>query len=253
MSSPGIFSDVQAYVRGLNACTKIEHVADLADQMTRLIGFRYYAFSHHVDVRLPTVDDYAPFSLNNYPEAWLERVVYLKSYADDPIHVACAHSLVPFRWDKLTEVISLKAAQQAVLDEASRAGLHQGVTSPIHLPGYISGSASFASDRAIDLSDEILPVAHCIGAFSFEALRRLRNTPSRQPVQFTGRMLDVIRWLSRGKSDTDMATILGLSRHTVNDYVEEAKRRVGVASRRELAIHALYSGHVTFADLMADS
>jgi DNA-binding CsgD family transcriptional regulator len=52
----------------------------------------------------------------------------------------------------------------------------------------------------------------------------------------------VLLWLSRGKSNRDIATILGLSPRTVNKHLEQMFEKLGVenrASATALAVRAL--------------
>ena len=51
---------------------------------------------------------------------------------------------------------------------------------------------------------------------------------------FTRRELDVLKLLIRAKTSKEIATQLGLSHRTVEHYVENAKRKVGVSSKSEL-------------------
>jgi LuxR family transcriptional regulator, quorum-sensing system regulator CciR len=54
---------------------------------------------------------------------------------------------------------------------------------------------------------------------------------------------------ARGKSDTVIGQLLGLSPHTVNEHFERAKARYGVASRTELVVCALRDGQLTYEDV----
>jgi DNA-binding CsgD family transcriptional regulator len=51
---------------------------------------------------------------------------------------------------------------------------------------------------------------------------------------FTKREMDVLKLLIRAKTSKEIATHLGLSHRTVEHYLENAKRKVGVSSKSEL-------------------
>jgi DNA-binding NarL/FixJ family response regulator len=54
------------------------------------------------------------------------------------------------------------------------------------------------------------------------------------PAALPPRLRQVLRCLLEGDADKQVAARLGLSRHTVNEYVEQIYRHFGVVSRPEL-------------------
>ncbi|MAK63000.1 MAG: hypothetical protein CMK09_18680 [Ponticaulis sp.] len=58
-------------------------------------------------------------------------------------------------------------------------------------------------------------------------------------IDLTKRQLEVLYWISKGKTDTEMAEILEISPATVNRHVELAKEKIGVRSRTEAVHYAL--------------
>ena len=57
-------------------------------------------------------------------------------------------------------------------------------------------------------------------------------------------------WAARGKSDWEIARILGLAEDTVTEYLKRARQRYGVSKRTMLAVHALFDGAISFADVL---
>lgn len=96
-----------------------------------------------------------------------------------------------------------------------------------------------------------------MSSFAFDAARRIARlnhggglaTAPRTP-DLSQRQFDCLVLVARGKSDWDIAQILGISHQTVHQHVEEAKRRYGVASRTQLVVQALYSSQLAFADII---
>jgi len=57
-------------------------------------------------------------------------------------------------------------------------------------------------------------------------------------------------WAARGKSDWEIARILGISHQTVIEHLRHARERYGVARRTLLAVHALFDGTIGFLDVL---
>jgi DNA-binding NarL/FixJ family response regulator len=64
---------------------------------------------------------------------------------------------------------------------------------------------------------------------------RFQQTPA--PV-LSPRELEILTWVARGKSSTDIAAMIGISDRTVDYHVENAMRKLGVSSRVQAAVKA---------------
>lgn len=64
---------------------------------------------------------------------------------------------------------------------------------------------------------------------------RFQQTP---PPTFSSRELEILAWVARGKSSTDIATLIGISDRTVDYHVENAMRKLGVKTRVQAAVKA---------------
>ncbi len=61
-------------------------------------------------------------------------------------------------------------------------------------------------------------------------------------LRLTDRELQVLTWVARGKSSSDIATILGISERTVNFHLDNAMRKAGVATRVQAAVKCALLG-----------
>ena len=68
--------------------------------------------------------------------------------------------------------------------------------------------------------------------------------------QLTDRQRECVYWAARGKTDPEIADILGISHETVILHLKQARARYGVYKRTQLAVHALFDGTLSFVDLL---
>jgi LuxR family transcriptional regulator, quorum-sensing system regulator CciR len=149
-------------------------------------------------------------------------------------------------------MIQLTARDNEILELARGKGIGDGFTVPAHVPGESNGSCSFATRPGRPLCGEHLPLAQLVGAFAFEAARRLwrmRGTAAPQR-PLTDRQRDCVIWVARGKSDWETAKILGVSHETVIQHLKHARERYGVTKRTTLTVSALFDGTITFTDIL---
>ncbi|MET0907391.1 MAG: LuxR C-terminal-related transcriptional regulator, partial [Tardiphaga sp.] len=82
-----------------------------------------------------------------------------------------------------------------------------------------------------------------------EILLRLAKESVAVPAEFsrelglTGREGEVLSWLSKGKSNRDIAQILGLSPRTVDKHLEQIYAKLGVENRTAAAAIAVNASH----------
>ena len=61
-------------------------------------------------------------------------------------------------------------------------------------------------------------------------------------MSLTRRECQVLDWIAQGKSDWQIGQILSISAKTVNYHAENAKRKLGVATRIQAVIAAIRAG-----------
>ncbi len=76
-------------------------------------------------------------------------------------------------------------------------------------------------------------------------LRHHENAPPAPAFHLTGRECEVLTWVGRGKTSSEIATILGLSERTVNFHCERAIKRLGVANRAQAVAKAVAEGLIS--------
>lgn len=241
------FHTVQDFTDRISKITTVNDFESNFDSVIRELGFSYYTLISHIDLATDL-----GIGLSTYPPAWIEEVLSEKYYVNDPVLLATERSITPFFWSDLPSIVHLTRKHKRILTAARRAGVEKGMTTPIHIPGEVSASVSFATHANTEPDKGVLPAAYAIAVFGFDKARRLNNRRPRDitPVQLTSRQLDVISLIAVGKSEWDIAKILGLSPSTIHTHVEDAKSRYNVKTRTQLVVHAIFDGHLTFRDVL---
>ena len=249
------FGDGQIFIQKANRVADMASLRSLLEDAVKSLGFDYFALVDHVDLSKRS-DDFV--RLVEYPEAWKEISRKFAYYLDDPIHVASQKSATPFLWTDVPRLIMITERQEQILCSAQLAGLGDGLTVPINVPGEYSGSCSFGMRFGRAIPVQSLPIAQYLGCFAFQAARRVVQSSQRKRrpeieevrLRLSPRQLDCVILSGRGKSDRDVGQLLGISGHTVHQHVEDAKRRYNVATRQQLIVRVLYDSQITFSDLM---
>ena len=242
-----MFSRVDAFVRDVRDLQSEEALAEALAEVTRDLGFRYFALAHHVDLRRSSDG----IRIHNYPDGWAEWFDEQSLGVTDPVRRASNITSVGFTWSQLPEMIALTDKDRRVLDLARREGIGDGFTVPAHVPGEAHGSCSFACTTGEPFAHQHLALLQLVGAFAFEAARRMhRDRCSSGPIRLTDRQRESVMWAARGKSDWEIARVLGVSEATVGEHLRHAYERYGVGKRTLVAVHALFDGTIGFFDVL---
>lgn len=240
-----------------DAARRAEGLADLErliEQTTLELGFDYFALIHHVDHRMS--GKASTIRLENYPASWVEKFLEQKLYSWDPIHMASYATNLAFAWSDVPDMISLTKKHKDVLKGAEREGLGDGITVPANLPGEANGSFSFAVRAGKSLPRKHLNAVQLIGSVAFNAARELATKTASSssslsnPIHLSPRQLDCLVLAGRGKSDWEIATILGIAEDTVTQHLDTARERYGVARRVQMIIRAVHDGKIALTDLL---
>ncbi len=244
-----MFDRIDRFVRDLRLVESEEQLSSLLESISLELGFAFLALTHHVDIRQ------APqpaIRLATYPAEWVDYFDGQRLGPSDPVHRASHLTSVGFAWSEVPAMIPLTRRDRDILDRARLAGIGDGFTIPAHVPGESHGSCSFATRRGEPIEPDALPRAQLVGAFAFEAARRLWKIRAvDKPVPgLTDRQRDCLLWAARGKSDWEISRILGISHETVIQHLKQARERYGVGKRTLLAVHALFDGTISFLDIV---
>lgn len=228
------------------SCACEAELRRLVDEATRELGFRYFALLHHASLRAPHRD---LVRIDTYPEPWARRLMASPLLADDPVHMASARTNVGFAWRELGSLIRLSSHQRELLEDAGRHDIGEGFTIPVNVPGEPCGSCSFAVGFGQALPEARLLCAEQIGAHAFRAARRLHDYPSagRHP-RLSRRERECLHWLAAGKTDWEIAAILGIGAETVHHYVKRARAAYDVVSRAQLVVCGLRDAWISYDD-----
>lgn len=248
--TPDTFARVREFAEATRGLESISDLRDLMSDAVTNLGVEYFLMTHHVDFGRP-----APGSvqLSNYPPEFIAIERDRGGWRDDPALLACEKTTAGFFWSEIGHLIPLKASHHERFAKVQRRGLGDGYVVPNHIPGEYSGSVHFVVRTGKEFPRQLASAFQSLATFGFETARQLVRSDDAMPIihaPLTSRQRDCLLLAARGKSDTDIGQLLGISPATVNEHIEGAKRRYCVASRQQAIILALYNSQLTFAEIL---
>ena len=225
------------------SCPDLPQLGTLLGDVTRELGFEFFALLDHASLGTAGA---GLLRIDNYPEEWVGEIVSRGYASDDPVHLASRRTNIGFGWYELDRLIRLERRHTRILARSRRFGLGPGLTVPANVPGEPSASCSFAVRTGLEMPRGRLHCAELIGAHALCAARRLRPMPARRRPHLSRRELQCLRLVALGKTDWEIARILGLSQHTAHQYVKRARAAYDTVSRTQLVVYGLRDDWISF-------
>jgi len=228
------------------SCADLRQLKLLLGDAASELGFHYFALLDHA-----SLSGSAPglVRIDNYPQEWVEEVVSRGYAADDPVHLASRRTNAGFGWCELGSLIRLERRHRRILARSGRHGIGPGLTVPANVPGEPSASCSFAVRAGLEVPPARLHCAELVGAHALRAARRLRPLEERPPrPRLSRREVQCLRLVALGKTDWEIATILGLRPETARQYVKRARAAYDAVSRSQLVAYGLRDAWISFED-----
>lgn len=227
------------------SCADVLQLGSLLSDAARELGFHYFALLDHASLG---PDMRGLVRIDNYPDGWVRELVASGDAPNDPVHLASRRTNKGFGWCELGGLIRLERNHKRILARSRHFGLGGGFTVPANVPGEPSASCSFAVRAGLELPTGRLHCAELIGAHALCAARRLRPPAVRRRPHLSRRELQCLRLVALGKTDWEIARILGLSPHTAHQYVKRARAAYDTVSRTQLVVYGLRDDWISFED-----
>jgi DNA-binding CsgD family transcriptional regulator len=154
----------------------------------------------------------------------------------DPLLARMKRTGVPFTWDQSTYV---KAGAADLWETQAQFGYKTGIAMALHMPGGRHFLLGVDRSEPLPIDDDkmmrLIADLQLLAVHTQETAVRVL-LPERSgllPVQkLTPRELEVLQWLSAGKSAWEVSVILNISVHTVRFYTRNLISKFGVSGQK---------------------
>ncbi|MCP4619258.1 MAG: hypothetical protein GY844_22825 [Bradyrhizobium sp.] len=175
------------------------------------------------------------FFFNDWPESWLRLYAEEDIFSADPFVEEARRAMAPFLWSEIETTRPLTPRGKEIYDIARNYGWREVMGIPIHGPAGYQGMVSLATMKDITVSAMDRGCLEITSRVIHEKCRRhvgFGLAPEDTP-KLTPRELECMQWVALGKTDWEIAQVLGISAATVHFHVEGAKKKLGLSSRTE--------------------
>lgn len=241
---PWVGMDTLGVIEFYALCEGAETVNDVAGALfdaARRIGF---AHASYVCGGAP--DDGDPgFLLTNYPDEWRRRYQDSRYRSIDPIISRAHRTIEPFIWGDPIVLAGMSPKQLRMMEEARAFHVGHGYAVPVHSSLHVRAACFFASEHN-DIHPTSCRASRRISVIAHEHICRLAKLSEgrREAPQLSAREGACLNLYARGLGDLEIAATLDIRLPTVRRHFDQARRRLGVATRQEALVRALTTGQI---------
>lgn len=200
-------------------------------------GFRFFTI---VEIPAASVEKLSPLiGLTDAPLDLFDEYDKLGLLRNSPVFAELRRTTAPIVWD-LARTRSDRPDDEAMVSRSFNAqyDLTRGAIFPVHGADGRRAGALFMGNRDALTEEETSDLA-LIVIHAFDLYDRIHNRRNDTPHKLTGRELEVLQWAANGKTSGEIASILSISDHTVNTYMNAAMRKLDCVNRTQLVAKAL--------------
>jgi len=247
---------VQAFVDASRLLNSPDELYTLLEDTSSKLGFDYFAFLNRID--LPAAlsvganNNTKIIALTNFPEKWISIYAERNLIEVDPIVAACEISGTGFRWSQVDEIVDMTEPYTEFMKQCRSGSIGEGFAVPARIAGGGSGLCNFAVKPGNALPEANLLLAELVGIHAFHAARKIveRTGEGTERLRLSPRQRDCIELVGRGKTDWEIAQILGISPSTVKEHIDDARRKYGVSKRVQVVLRAAFEGEILLSSIL---
>jgi DNA-binding CsgD family transcriptional regulator len=176
----------------------------------------------------------APFFFVLWPEAWLRLYGERNFVCHDPAVLVARRRMMPFTLGESLTGLPMSAGTAEMMAAFSDFGWTDGLAVPIHGPGGYFALVGYGG-RNVTLDAEGRAAIHAASLLAHDVCRRMRAKAEHPALdmRLTAREIECLRWVAAGKTDREIAALLGISASTAKFHIDGARRKLRAATRTE--------------------
>jgi LuxR family transcriptional regulator, quorum-sensing system regulator CciR len=231
-------------MEAIGACTEVAPLRQATMDTLALFGITqaYYLAPLTRDPRVGRI-------VTNWglPYIW-ERQYRERLYLIDPLPDLALDRPEPVVWPEQLAGADLTPRQQRYLDIAAQYGLGRGVGVACFGPNGRSGFLGAIVPTSAPVLDAMsVRRIQAVGQVSFRVYCNIIRHAADLP-KLSNRELEVLYWIGRGKSNSVIAEILGISPSSVDVYVRRIFAKLAVTDRTTASVKAVSLGLLVSGD-----
>lgn len=162
---------------------------------------------------------------------------------NDPIALCALRSKRPFSWEAARKHASRLGRK--IIDRVHDFGITDGMMFPMHALDSVSGGVSIGGSQKLQLSPTQVYELEIVCQTAYYHLESMLGPfPYQKVAELTGRETECVQFAAAGKSNWEIARILGIQEDTVKKTLGRASTKLGAVNRAHMVATAIAKSQI---------
>lgn len=176
--------------------------------------------------------------ISDWPEELKARRESQMAILQDPIALCALRCKRPFTWAEARAHAS--RAGRRLVDMVHDYGISEGMMFPMHALHSVSGGVSLGAGTEPDLSEVKVAELEIVCQSAYYHLEEMLGPfPYQKVAELTARETECVQFAAAGKTNWEIAAILGIEEDTVKKTLGRASRKLEAVNRAHLVATAI--------------
>lgn len=226
------------FIRRMEEAPDAVGVEDCLLELARLFGFSSVFGGVVPSPHTPSEEVASRILIQRMPPEWVRRYNGRGYVFRDPVICHLQHARLPFTWDEAYAQCPEADNVKLIRGEASEFELLRGHVVPVPTLDGSVAAISFGGCEP-ECSKEAKDALTFAASYAVGRLLHAPRVSLDAEVRMTPREVDCLIWAAEGKSDWDIAIILGISRSTVLKHIRSARDKLDAVNRTHAVVKAM--------------
>lgn len=222
-------------IRAINAAQSTQEIIDVTLQFALPYGFTKLLVGQLVSPASVPFQDI--LYVTNWPRELTKERVSSFAIHHDPVANCALKSTRPFRWKEAIQYATRQGRK--VVQMTGNYGINDGYMFPVHGLYSIPGGVSLGGDD-LELSPTELRELELVAQTIYVRLEEMEGPfPYQDIADLSDRECEVVQFVAAGKTNPEIATILGIQEDTVKKTIQRASQKLNTTNRAHTVAQAI--------------
>lgn len=241
MHNDDLAFDALATIDAVEASSDLDRVSKIYSAYVARYGFNSVAMCQLASPVL-LQDPNSQIFMSTWPDEWARHWWESGYMQHDPIIQFLLKSRKPFSWDTARRHASQFGTK--ILDESTEFKFSNGIAFPISTGTGPTGCVSLGAPE-VPFDSKILAMIEIVSINCYMHLIKLSGAESEYTLsRLSKRETEVMYYVAEGKSNWEIAQILGLSEHSIKSYLKTTATKLDTVNRAHAVSKAIRKGFI---------
>ena len=224
---------------GFESIFSIDEIWDSLFAYTKELGIGAMSYYHHSPPGALDFDEKIFFA-RGFDSESVSDYKRRHTFFNCPLENRTIPFIKPSFWPKVCSELSLSDEQHLFLKSFYFTHHQSAMVIPVHGPHGRNGCIVLCfKDGDYRFSKSEIRRLQWASQYAHQTFCRLQAKKRAKPASLTTREREVLTWVARGKSNSVIADIVGISQHTVNGYLRRIYLKTGTSDRTTASLRGI--------------